>query len=55
MVEVDHAATNVPAPSTRPKTGIVTDKQLLEEPTFNALASGGVHTVVRPALCVRRD
>ncbi len=31
--------------SARPKIRIVTDNQLLEGPTFKALASGGVHTL----------
>jgi hypothetical protein len=33
-----------------PKNESSPTKQLLEGPTFRTLASGGVHTVVRPAL-----
>ena len=51
MVEVDPSATKVSASICQAqKTNRHRQYQLLKEPTVKALASGGVRTVVGPAL-----
>jgi hypothetical protein len=51
MVEVDHSATKVSDSICQVQnTNRHRQYQLLEEPTFKTLASGGVRNVVGPAL-----